>query len=433
MLDKVDNKINISQNMKKRLTSHVLIVALISILLLIPQLFVDLLLSERSSLLYDVQRSITNSWGSSEKLTTPYLVVNIPKRHEQEMSDIDVQFISNKADVDIEFKTEKRSKGNYTATLYLALIKMNMSFDLKSLRNTKINNDTLANIINDSLLLTLSHSDNKFIDNVKYIKVNGEEFDVKGYTKNSFIVDVSKFLYTQDTLNIDMEFTVKGSQSFTYYPYTKQSILNLSGDYIPEFTGSFLPSTRSIAKDSFKASYENHQLATGILDYYVTNSMTKTNTESSIELNFNDSVNDYTLIDRLTKYAILFISITFTIILCFEIIKNIILSPLQFCIIGISLIVFYLVLLSLSEYISVTISYIIAALIMTTMISFYIKAIFHDKKIFISIVTTLVSLYSVLYAIVHAERYALLLGTTLILIILAFIMYITKNLSEKVD
>lgn len=432
MTKNIDNKINISQNMKKRLTSHVLIVALIAILLLIPQLFVDILLSERSNLLYDVQKSISNSWGTKEKLTTPFLVVSYDERKDSSIQYKDVQYISNKADVDISFKTENRAKGNYTATLYLALVKMKLHFDLKALHDIKINNNHIDNVINNTLLLKIVHSDNKFIDNIKYVKVNGENFDVKGYNTNSFVVDLSKFLYTENTLDIDMEFTLKGSQSFTYYPYTKQSILNLNGDHIPEFTGSFLPSSRTINKDSFNASYENHQLATGILDYYVT-SLNRTNAESEIKLNFNDSVNDYTLIDRLTKYAILFISITFTIILCFEIIKNVILSPLQFCIIGISLIVFYLVLLSLSEYISVTISYIVAALIMTTMISFYIKAIFHDKKIFISIIITLLSLYLVLYAIVHAERFALLLGTTLILIILSFIMYITKNLSEKVD
>ena len=92
------------------------------------------------------------------------------------------------------------------------------------------------------------------------------------------------------------------------------------------------------------------------------------------------------------------------------------------------MVVFYLVLLSLSEHLAFLASYLSASVCIVLMVSCYVGfacgIIGRDGHRRIAR-----GLYSLLYTILQMEDYALLMGTALLLVMLAALMVVSRNLA----
>ena len=92
------------------------------------------------------------------------------------------------------------------------------------------------------------------------------------------------------------------------------------------------------------------------------------------------------------------------------------------------MIAFYLTLLSLAEHVLFAQAYVAASLVTISMISLYVYVALKSKAQAFGMLVLLVALYSLLYALLQMEDYALLVGTGLVLAMLAVLMYVTRNL-----
>ena len=197
---------------------------------------------------------------------------------------------------------------------------------------------------------------------------------------------------------------------------------------MPSFAGDFLPREREVdsSKLTFSANYYQNNLSTGhskiMEDDYSTDI-------KGFTIDLSDTSESYILIDRLTKYVLLVIAMTYVAVLAFEISAQRMVSLVQYVVIGAALILFYMVLLALSEHTSFTIAYLVAALLMSSMIALYLKAVLASKRDALCVFLLLLAIYAVLFAIVHIEAYALLVGTVLLVIMLGIIMFITRKLN----
>lgn len=230
---------------------------------------------------------------------------------------------------------------------------------------------------------------------------------------------------------VEATYLVRGSQKLTFNPVAQVSEFAVAGaGVVPSFEGAFLPQNREVDTDklTFKANYYQNNLSTG-------NAVVRVDKYSGslkgFTINVSDTSLSYVLIERLTKYVLLFIAMTYVSVLAFEIGSQRMVSLVQYVVIGAALILFYLVLLALSEHTTFTISYIAAALLMSSMIALYLKAVFDSVKEAVCVFLLLLAMYLVLYAIVHIEAYALLVGTGLLVVMLGIVMYITRRLNSK--
>jgi inner membrane protein len=112
-----------------------------------------------------------------------------------------------------------------------------------------------------------------------------------------------------------------------------------------------------------------------------------------------------------------------------EIFNKKVLHPIQYLLIGLALIIFYSILLSLSEYILFQYSYLIAALLVVGLISLYTSSIYANNKLGMTIGAFLVVFYGFMYIILQMQDYSLLLGNIALFIILAAIMFATRKLN----
>jgi inner membrane protein involved in colicin E2 resistance len=140
-------------------------------------------------------------------------------------------------------------------------------------------------------------------------------------------------------------------------------------------------------------------------------------------------VSVYRLVDRVLKYAILFITLTFLVFFLMEIFYQLNLHPIQYLLVGLALAEFYLLLLALMEHIGFLLAYLTAALLTISLVSFYSNFILRSPKGALFVGGALTVVYTYLFLVLHLETYALLAGALLLFALLATIMVITRNLN----
>ena len=531
------------------LVMHILMVAIISLLLMIPTMFFNLVLDDRTSNEQEAIYSIVSPWATSQTLSDPQLIINAQEIRVIEDSDASSRRSYNfkdyfvapiDAQTAIDMTTQKRFRGNYEASLYRLSVVQEGTFNLKQAVEHILSHAEVDTISSSSIALRFYIKESKGIDEIKFIEVNGKLYtpepdsesdgfkivlsgddftaimrgqrlrgvselnslpnhvardlkDARSIIYNTFdkareVVTGDQIIDTQLDSSVSLDndlgpstnlsehgsddesllseavaatpvtttpraiaalplisevvpageihyrayYLVRGSQEISYIPLAQVSETVINGAGVsPSFVGGFLPREREVdeVNKTFEAWYYQNNLSTGKALIIRDNSRYVFNNDKGYTINVFEGSHFYMLIERLTKYVLLFISMTFVTILSFEIISKRLLSLVQYVIVGIALIMFYMVLLALSEHLSFTLSYVIGALLMSLMIGLYMKAAMKSTRNAVSVVCMLLSMYSVLYAIVHIEAYALLVGTILLVIMLGIVMYITRNIN----
>jgi inner membrane protein len=122
-------------------------------------------------------------------------------------------------------------------------------------------------------------------------------------------------------------------------------------------------------------------------------------------------VDNYQKSYRAIQYAILFIGFTFLVFFFIEVLYKTFIHPIQYLLVGISLIIFYTLLLSISEHVSFNSAFIIAAIATLLLISGYVFAILKSKNLTFLITGILTILYGFIFIIIQLQDYALLIGS----------------------
>jgi inner membrane protein len=201
----------------------------------------------------------------------------------------------------------------------------------------------------------------------------------------------------------------------------------------PSFQGQFLPDQYEIRDDGFDADWLVHELARNLPSSWIVGA-TRTNlgaTQARVSL--HDPVSQYHVFERGIKYGVLFVALTFLTFICFELTTPIRFHYVQYGVVGAGLILFYLTLLSLSEHMSFLLAYMLATGVLTGLISWYVHSMVHVRSLTITVTMIVLSLYAVLFTLLQLEAFSLLAGTSVLLIGLAALMYVTRGLSERVD
>src|SRR5690606_155899 len=145
-------------------------------------------------------------------------------------------------------------------------------------------------------------------------------------------------------------------------------------------------------------------------------------------VSFVDPVDQYLKSDRALKYALLFIALTFAGFFLFEVLKRLAVHPVQYGLVGLALAMFYLLLLSLAEHMAFALAYAVAASACVLLIGFYVSSVLHSWLRGAGFTAALAGLYAMLYALLSAEDYALLMGSLLVFGLLATVMLLTRTL-----
>ncbi len=459
------------------------------IICLIASLFVRLLIKDRIQYADQANTTIQTRWGSDTVAFSPILLMSeksdfVSKKFifnksyladgydpEEETSYLNNSRVISPKNIttNVLFEPEKRSYGIFNTLVYNAIITTTGSFAVTpSAKDFLINNSnelifvspnsaftpqqigksTLVINNNTEIDTTTASSKTTILASDSYAWINGK--------LRSTNITLPKNLLTEsgEELTFTHTITLKGSRSFAFHaPATDASItLQAPWDKV-SLGGALLPETRSLDKDAFTAQWisadynqdniisyhEYSDLIYGSISQDVENdNVTIMHTDNvpaeeisssyTAQVEFMGGAHDYVKTDRATKYALLFITLTFLILFLFEIIKNVRIHPMQYFLVGAGLAIFYLLLLAFSEHIGFFFAYIIASIAIVGISTWYVQGFLADKKQVWIVTGLLAFLYTFMYFLLQLQDYTLLAGTLFVFAILIVTMYMTRSI-----
>lgn len=433
-----------TENAGRRVSVKMAIIVVLSLLLLIPIGMIEGLIEERkNSSEYTIEK-VTGQWCLSQQIVGPTLTVAKPyytsvkdgeeMRRVKEMKNVVV--LPKKLNIKGDIHNQSRKKGLYQISLYTAPIEIDGSFELSEDIQNAISDDDNPQ---KSVTVEFALSDLKGISDVMMITIAGKELELKPNGKG-FLNETSKLSAKLDLDDVNdmknipfsMKFNVKGSQSLRFVPIGELTTVALkSNATTPSFTGNFLPENSAVTDSGFTCNWK-----VSYLNRNYPQEFTETKTEivnavdsSMFGVDLLIPVQHYQQSLRCTKYAMLFIILTFAVFFFVENIQKRNIHPIQYLLVGLALTLFYSLLISLSEHIGFVPAYVVASVMTIAMLTIYTAAVLRIKKTAFYIGGILTVLYVYIFVLIQMETYALLAGSVGLFFILAGIMY----LSQKVD
>jgi inner membrane protein len=405
------------------------------LLMLIPTIFISNLVSEREARQKEVVKEVSSKWANAQTLSGPFLVVP----YTDTFTDSDGKTVSNKTkllllanDLNINGKIipEERPRSIYKVLLYKTALNMNGSFKISLPADIQAENVDFANA---KICFTLS--DFKGIEEEIYVNFNGQKLllspglpvDDFGNVGLSVPVSLTPEIIA-GAMPFSMQVKIKGSEELHFTPLAATSKYTLSSDWPgASFNGDMLPGERQVGDSGFVATWNFNQANLPFPKVMKTNSVTGKSIVFGVSLVQTTDQYDKTM--RSVKYAILFIGLTFAFFLIIELMQKKPFHPVQYVLVGIALVIFYTLLLSISEYILFNHAYIIASLATILLISFYAKAHFNSWKTGGIFFALLSCLYAFIFILISLEDTALLVGSIGLFIVLALVMFASRRIN----
>lgn len=435
--------------MKRPLLFKSLVIGLLMLLLLIPIGMIGNSINERQAYSNSVVEDIARSSSYSQTLTGPVLVVPYTKieRHwvldekkekviEERQVAGTLHFLPDVLRLDGQLKTELRQRGIYSARLYHADNKIDGAFILPAHYGIT---DDLADYNFELPFIAFGISDIRGIENSLKLTWGGQVLAAEPGSRlkmlgNGVHVKVPDANSDQvKNISFSLPLMLQGTGQLNVSPLGKETHVSLRSDWPhPSFTGNFLPVERSISSDGFTARWQTSFFSTNMAELFEDcTAINNCQHFSALLLGVNliDPVNFYVKSDRAIKYALLFIALTFAGFFLFEILKRLQVHPVQYGLVGLALALFYLLLLSLSEHIEFGIAYGISATACVFLIGFYVHYVLQSFGRALGFTAGLASLYGLLYGLLSAEDYALLMGSLLLFAVLGSFMMLTRHVN----
>jgi inner membrane protein len=435
--------------MNRSLTLKLGAIALLIVLLLIPLLMINGVIRDRQQLRDGVLDDIARSSSFSQQVSGPLMVVPYRKvvrtwktreKTNERYQDIGEErgrlyFLPERFELDGQVQTELRSRGIYQARLFHADNRISGHFSLPARLGIK---EDFADYQFDQPFLAVGISDIRGIENALKLELDGQRLDFipgsqVGWLGEGVHVTLPA-LKTEQAAELDFGFDLRlqGTGVLQVLPVGKTSTVSLSADWPhPSFIGNYLPAQREVTDQGFTANWQASFFSTNLqeaLSTCVTGGDCTAFSGRSFGVSFIDPVDQYLKSDRAIKYALLFIVLTFAGFFLFEVLKSLAVHPVQYALVGVALAFFYLLLLSLSEHIGFGLAYLVSAAGCVVLIGFYVCHVLRNVVNGLSFSAGLAALYGLLYGVLSAEDYALLMGSLLLFALLGVFMVLTRKL-----
>ncbi len=443
------------------------VVGVLTLMLLIPLAMIQSLIRERQNTKQGAVQDITSKWGGEQTITGPCLVIPYEEIMIEDKKEIVIKrnllVLPEKLDTKITTKVEKRKRGIYDASVYGSDIALSGQFDLSVIGKQNVQ---LSQINWNDVRLIIGVSDLKGIKDNVSLQSNGQviyfepgipvenlavgrgvttmsvsdkatvSYDYANSTYELFTVGLNaKIDSLNPVLQTAFPFTISlkmnGSQGLYIVPIGKTTTTDIKSDWnTPSFDGEFLPETREIDKTGFTAQWKVLDLNRSFGQVIRVDNDNAINqmASSRFGVRFIQAVDQYQQNMRSVKYAVLIIVLTFVAVFFIELLQKKSVNPFQYILVGLALVLFYTLLLSMSEVIGFNLAYLIAAAMTTILIMLHMGSILKNRKQGLLIGTLLAFLYIFIFILIQMESYALLVGSLVLFAILAVIMYYSKKI-----
>jgi inner membrane protein len=410
-----------------------IITGVLILVMLIPTLFINNLIKERKQRQEQVVKEVTSKWSDQQTIFTPFLVIpKIEHKTDENGKPITIRthltVLSSNAYIKSIIHPEIRPRSIYKVLLYHSNNDIKGSFQPEWPESL----DTNALDFNETRLC-FGLSDYRGIEQEISVQLNGSNYILKpGLPANALNIQglSVRIPMTKEVLEKGLAFSVnakiKGSEAVYFQPMSMNSTIQMSSSWPnPSFDGNILPSKREISKDGFVSEWNFNSANQPFGNVIETSQTSLKGLQCGVSM--VQPADQYNKTERSVKYALLFIGFTFAIFFIVEILQKNPLHPVQYVLVGIGLVIFYTLLLAISEYIAFDYAYLVAALGTTTLIGTYAGAHFKSVGSGFLFGGMLAALYGFTFVLIRLEDTALIVGSVGLFIILAIVMYLSRK------
>lgn len=440
-----------------------LLTGVVAAMLIVPLAMVYLLVSDRQHQARIAQNSITAAWAGPQVVAGPTIAVPYTTTRQQ-IETVDGKQVTrnyktrswfyvspSKQTLEASLDPDVRVRGTIHRTVvYDASIKGTANFELTDdLQRLGISR---ADILLDEAVIQLPISDPRGLQTDATLSIAGEKAALRpGLGNSEGGTGVHTLLDWQDgdEVVVDFAFGLRGSTAFSMVPRGAETKLSVNSSWPhPSFAGGFLPSDadKQVDENGFKANWSISNLALGQSlvsksapelpnanagqgydDRYYSASPAA-GAEGVATIRLMEPVDLYKQVERALKYGFLFIGFTFLAFLMFDIVGGARVASAEYLLTGAGLILFFVMLLAFAEMIGFALAYLVASGAIIGLLTSYSAAVLGGWKRAGFIAALLSGLYGVLYVLLNLEAWSLVIGSLMLFVALAIVMYATRNI-----
>jgi len=423
-------------------------------------LFITLIVDQRSRLSESTQREITEAWSGQQNFIGPILCV--PVYSEPSKSGLPytcMYVLPERMELNVGLESDVLHRGIFDATVYRSKLTGKGYFNLKDMQQTGFSEGSKKEIRYDwsRVQVIAAIGDKRGIEEAIKIKFGNRQVELNQYFQNygnndiksifGVAFDSSKGVWgpkyetlcqTIDLTNslgnamysFDLSAELKGSSEFSVSPIGHSTVLTMHGNSEdPSFYGFMLPSDREVTDKGFSATWKISSLNRNDVAQVFYEKGEKQKFEN-VGTRLLVQGGQYTQTDRALKYAFLVILLSLSAVLVSEMCVKSSINVLNYLLIGAALVLFYLLLLSLSEWTGFTLGYFISAILILGMIYLYLKAILKKDMVATATASFMALIDVFIYLLLSIESMALLAGSLGLFIILGAAMYFSLKIGK---
>ncbi|MHC0018254.1 cell envelope integrity protein CreD [Acinetobacter pittii] len=433
--------------------------------------FISSLVDERQSYQQQVIQDIAKEQIRPQQVIAPYL--KIPYQVQTICTDeqkktyacIQTLFVTLGAE-STDWKAQfKVSDNTYKRNMYKAISYQNHMLGKGVFKGTML--ESQRNYLWDQAEIIFPIQDARGLNTKPIFNIDGKnykfDFSAQSQGQHGFdLLHITSKQYPelipklQKGFSFSLQFDLEGLSQFAFIPTSYEMTYQAKGNWGDvKYDGQSLPFKKLSKKQFFEADWKNIALGKRNLDHISTcansqcfyqavntqsnlisdvdsgyaASNTSSNNISGISTQFLEPVNIYTQTDRAIKYGIMVIIITFGCFFLFEVLKSLKIHPIQYALVAMAQGVFFVLLLSISEYYAFGLAYLVAAVACIGLITWYLYFVVQGFKAAILFGVLLSALYGMMYLLLQSSGKTFLFGSILSFILIACVMYITRHVN----
>jgi len=415
------------------------LIAGLAIATVVPNLFISNLIEEREARQVSVKQEFTRNWGPEQSLYSPTLVIPYQAGERPRQY---VKIAPARLDLTATLSPQERRRGLFQATVYDAAVTMQGTFTVPSeprLRDFVADKDGRF-LWNEAAVAFGAQSNLTGLRSTDHITIDGTEQQWlpcleaprhEQACRGGSLVMATAPLLPPVTDSVRMAFksavTLRGTSSLAVQFAGKELAATFRSSWpSPSFNGNTLPVNSTISPDGFEASWQTMEFGSpriaasaAVLDPAMWKG-------STIGVDLIEATPIYRMINRVAKYGLLFVILSFATYFFFEVLSRLRIHIVQYGLLGISLSLFSLLLLSLAEPIGYTNGYLVAAGLVLAQSTLYTAAVARRFKPAFVFALMLTSLFGFIYVLLGLETYSLLIGALALFVVVSALMVLTQ-------
>lgn len=424
----------VSKLINWKLTFKVLVIGMIILILLISKFMILELISERQKTSEEARQEVASKWSNRQSLRGPVLTVPyLEKVQDEDKGTIREEvreccFLPETLNIEGELRPKELYRSIYETVVYESSLQITGHFEKPDFGKLKIDPRM---VLWDKASLSFAISDLRGINTKVNLKWNSGSWPFSPGMDNKLAGDNGISLILPDSATFPADFQIKlelkGSEGLQFAPLGETTLVTLRSAWNdPGFTGNFLPEHRTVTPEGFTASWKVLDFNRNFPQQWKGNAFSVTNADFGV--NLLKTADHYQKCMRCTKYGMLVILLIFLSFFLNEIIARQKIHPFQYILVGFAVLIFYLLLLSITEQLGFNPAYLIAALSVVTMVFLYSRTFLKTWMNSALLTLILASSFAFIFVLLQLESYALLVGSTGLFFLLGLTMFLTRKI-----